>query len=157
MAVVYTRVTVVIISVLLLSWGSFANFNPAFATTSQDKLRDLIDDIDIEKGKHSGSSPLALKLEDARIKFRAALDELNKDPPDVTAAIDNISAAQNEIQVAIDDEGFSPIIGNILIFLLEALKNKLSTSPEEVVPEVVVPVVVEEEKDEETSLSHSTR
>ena len=38
MTVVYTRVIVVMVSVLLLSWGSFANFNPAFAATPEDKL-----------------------------------------------------------------------------------------------------------------------
>ena len=139
MAVVYTRVIVVMVSVLLLSWGSFANFNPASATTTEDKLRNLVDDIDADIGKISGT-PLADKLEDARNLFLAALDELEKDPPDVTSAIANLSDSQKEIQVAIDDEGFSPIIGNILIFALEALKNKLSDSPPEDVPPVVPPV-----------------
>ena len=109
MAVEYTRVTVVILSVLLLSWGSFANFNPAFATTTEDKLRNLVDDIDIDIAKHSGTN-LGDQLEDARDELQDALDELKEDPPDVTAAIKSISDAQEEIQEAIDDEGFSPII-----------------------------------------------
>jgi len=70
MAVEYTRVTVVILSVLLISWGSFANFNPAFATTPEDNLKALNDGIDIDIGKHSGT-PLADKLEDAKNKFLA--------------------------------------------------------------------------------------
>ncbi len=112
MAVEYTRVTVVILSVLLISWGSFANFNPVFATTSIEDLQKLKDDLNIEFSKESGT-PLADKLEDAINKFQDVLDELNKVPPDIIAAEGNISAIQQEIQVAIDDEGFSPILGNI--------------------------------------------
>jgi len=140
-------------AVLLLSWGSFANFNPVFAATSEDKLRNLIDDIDIEKGKHSGT-PLAVKLQDARIKFQAALDDLKKDPPDYTSAIVNISEAQQEIQIAIDNEGFSPIIGKIMIKALDFLKDKLSIQadvppvdvPPVDVPPVDVPPVVEKDE-----------
>lgn len=141
MAVVYTRAIVVIMSVLLLSWGSFANFNPVFAITPHEKLRGLLDDIDIDIGKHSGTS-LGAKLGDARIKFQTALDELNKVPPDVTAAIANISAAQQEIQIAIDNEGFSPIIGNIMIKALDFLKNKLNNSP----PSTTIPSITKIEQ-----------
>ena len=55
MAVEYTRVTVVILSVLLLSWGSFANFNPVFATTSIEDLQKLKDDLNIEFNKVAAS------------------------------------------------------------------------------------------------------
>ncbi len=125
MTVVLTRAVVVIVSVLLLSWGSFANFNPVFATTSIEDLQKQRDDLDIEINNNQDTS-LADKLEDARNKFQDVFDELNKVPPDVAAAIGNISAIQQEIQVAIDDEGFSPIIGNILIAALEAIKDKLN-------------------------------
>lgn len=124
MAVEYTRVTVVIISVLLISWGSFANFNPAFAVTAEDNLRALIDGISIDIAIHSGT-PLGDELEDARDEFQDALDELKEDPPDVDAAIKSISKAQKEIQKAIDDEGYSSILGNTLINALEAIKDKL--------------------------------
>jgi len=124
MAVVYTRVIVVMVSVLLLSWGSFANFNPAYAKTSEDTLRNLVDDIDLDIGKQPGK-PLADKLEAAKNKLLDAIDELEKDPPDVTASIANISEAQQIIQTAIDDDGFSPIIGKILIKALEKLNDKL--------------------------------
>jgi len=124
MAVVYTRVIVVMVSVLLLSWGSFANFNPAFAKTSEDTLRNLVDDIDLEIGKQLGT-PLADKLEAAKNKLLDAIDELEKDPPDVTASKANISEAQQIIQTAIDDDGFSPIIGKNMIKALEKLKDKL--------------------------------
>jgi len=127
MVEVYTRVIVVMVSVLLLSWGSFANFTPAYATSSLDKLRTLLDDFDIEYGKHSGT-PLADKLEDARNLFLSALEELEKDPPDVISAIANISEAQKEIQVAIDVEGFSPLIGKIMIKGLDLFKDKLYDS-----------------------------
>jgi len=141
MAVVYTRVIVVMVSVLLLSWGTFVNFTPAYATSSLDKLRNLLDDFDIEYGKHSGT-PLADKLEDARNLFLSALDELEKDPPDVTSAIANVSDAKKEIQVAIIDEGFSPIIGNILIMALESFKDKLQNSLES----TTIPVITKIEQ-----------
>jgi hypothetical protein len=127
MAAVYTRVIVVMVSVLLLSWGSFANFAPAHATSFEDQLKDLVDDIDVDIGTYSGT-PLGDLLEKARKKFQDAIDELKEDPPDLEGAIKKISAAQKEIQKAIDEEGFSPIIGEILIFALEALKNKISDS-----------------------------
>ncbi len=130
MAVEYTRVTVVILSVLLLSWGSFANFNPAFAVTAEDNLRNLIDGISIDIAIHSGT-PLGDELEDARDEFQDALDELNEDPPDVDAAIKSISKAQKEIQKAIDDEGYSPILGNTLINALEAITDKLEKDVKE--------------------------
>ena len=139
MAEVYTRVIVVMVSVLLLSWGSFANFAPAHATSFEDQLKDLVDDIDVDIGTYSGT-PLGDLLEKARKKFQDAIDELKEVPPDLEGAIKKISAAQKEIQKAIDDEGFSPIIGNILIFALEALKNKLSDSLPVDVPPVVPPV-----------------
>jgi len=137
MAEVYTRVIVVMVSVLLLSWGSFANFNPAFATNPEDNLKALTDGIDIDIATHSGT-PLGDKLEDAKDDFLDALDELKEDPPDVDAAIRSLSDAQKEIQKAIDDEGFSPFLGNILINALEAIKDKLSDSD---VPPVDVPPV----------------
>jgi len=124
MTVVYTRIIVVIISVLLLSWGSFANFGPAYASNSIKDLLKIRDDLNIEFIKVPGT-PLADKLEDAINKFQDAIDELNKDPPDIIAAKGNISAIKKEIQVAIDDEGFSPKIGNKLIKVLEALMDKL--------------------------------
>jgi len=129
MALVYTRVIVVMVSVLLLSWGSFANFAPVHATSFEDQLKDLVDDIDVDIGTYSGT-PLGDLLEKARKKFQDAIDELKEDPPDLEGAIKKISAAQKEIQKAIDDEGFSPIIGNAL----EALKNKLSDSLPDVPP-----------------------
>jgi len=138
MAVVYTRVAVVVISVLLLSWGSFANFSPAYASTSIEDLQELRDDLNIEINNNLGT-PLADKLEDARNKFQDVIDELNKIPPDIIAAIGNISAIQQEIQVAIDDEGFSPIIGNILIVALDALKNNLSNSTPPTTPPTTSP------------------
>jgi subtilisin family serine protease len=148
MLVVYTRVIVVTVSVLLLSWGSFANFTPAFATSSLDELRDYVDDIDVDIGIHSGT-PLADKLEDARNNFLAAIDELKKDSPDVMSAIANISEAQKEIQIAIDDEGFSPIIGNILIMALDSLKDKLDKEKEKEDKEKE-----KEEKDEKVTICH---
>lgn len=131
MELVLTRITVVTIAALLLGGGSFVNFNKALANNSLDNLQKIKDELNNEFAKDP-ESPLADKLEVTINKFQDVIGELNKDPPDVEAAIGIISTIQQEIQVVIDDEGFSPKIGNNLIGDLETLKVKLSTDKPEV-------------------------
>jgi hypothetical protein len=73
-------------------------------------------------------SPLADKVEDVRDKFRVAVVELNKTPPDNQAAVGNIEGAVGDVQAAVDDGVLDPALGDLLMDQLAGVAKQIASN-----------------------------
>src|SRR5688572_101577 len=95
----------------------------------------------------SADSPLEDKLEDAAGKVRTALEEFDKHPSDLQAALGNLEGAVGDLEAATEDRLLSPAEG---VFLMEPLAEVARNVATEAVGEAFL-FGGEEEKVEEAA------
>jgi len=95
------------------------------AKIGEDPLQNVIDELQNIIDDNSGT-PLADKIEDAKVSDQTAINELNKTPPDNQAAAGNIEGAVGSLEDAIKDNSLDPSQGEQLIDQLLDVSRQLA-------------------------------
>ena len=104
------------------SGGTFVNFGGIGPCTTvpgrrtpRQTIEEVCDELQACIDANPGDTPLADKLQDAKDKLIVALEELDKVPPDVQAALGNVEGSVGDIQAAVDDGLITAAKGNLLM------------------------------------------
>jgi len=96
-------------------------------TEQEEVIEYVIDQLTSLINTNKGT-PLADKVDDARVSTQTALEEIKKSPPDNQAAAGNIEGAIGSLEDAIKDNGLDPTQGKQLINQLLEVSRQIAVN-----------------------------